>query len=80
MEERNVGRGENMNKTVSKFVSSLIYVLFGLALILKPLLVEDLLCYLLAVVLRFLGAEILMESRILSGILSSVPMLTALFF
>lgn len=37
-----------MNKTVSKFVSSLIYVLFGLALILKPLLVEDLLCYLLA--------------------------------
>ena len=48
MEERNVGRGENMNKTVSKFVSSLIYVLFGLALILKPLLVEDLLCYLLA--------------------------------
>ena len=37
-----------MNKTVSKFVSSLIYVLFGLALLLKPLLVEDLLCYLLA--------------------------------
>lgn len=37
-----------MNKTVVKFVSSLIYVLFGLALILKPLLVEDLLCYLLA--------------------------------
>lgn len=37
-----------MNKTVAKFVSSLIYVLFGLALILKPLLVEDLLCYLLA--------------------------------
>ena len=37
-----------MNKTVSKLVSSLIYVLFGLALILKPLLVEDLLCYLLA--------------------------------
>jgi len=41
-------RGEIMNKTVSKFVSSLIYVLFGLALLLKPLLVEDLLCYLLA--------------------------------
>ncbi len=37
-----------MNKTISKFVSSLIYVLFGLALLLKPLLVEDLLCYLLA--------------------------------
>lgn len=37
-----------MNKTVVKFVSSLVYVLFGLALILKPLLVEDLLCYLLA--------------------------------
>lgn len=37
-----------MNKTVSKFVSSLVYVLFGLALLLKPLLVEDLLCYLLA--------------------------------
>lgn len=37
-----------MNKTVSKFVSSIIYVLFGLALLLKPLLVEDLLCYLLA--------------------------------
>lgn len=37
-----------MNKTVAKFVSSLIYVLFGLALLLKPLLVEDLLCYLLA--------------------------------
>ena len=48
MEERNVGRGEIMNKTVAKFISSLIYVLFGLALILKPLLVEDLLCYLLA--------------------------------
>lgn len=48
MEIRNVGRGEIMNKTVAKFVSSLIYVLFGLALILKPLLVEDLLCYLLA--------------------------------
>ncbi|MBR3785692.1 MAG: DUF308 domain-containing protein [Firmicutes bacterium] len=37
-----------MNKTVAKFVSSLVYVLFGLALLLKPLLVEDLLCYLLA--------------------------------
>ena len=37
-----------MNKTVTKFVSSLVYVLFGLALLLKPLLVEDLLCYLLA--------------------------------
>lgn len=48
MEIRNVGRGEIMNKTVAKFISSLIYVLFGLALILKPLLVEDLLCYLLA--------------------------------
>ena len=37
-----------MNKTVSKFVSSLIYVLLGLALLLKPLVVEDMLCYLLA--------------------------------
>ena len=37
-----------MNKTISKFVSSLIYVLLGLALILKPILVEDLLCYMLA--------------------------------
>ena len=39
-----------------------------------------LLCYLLAVVLQFLGAGILAESRILSGILASVPLLTALFF
>lgn len=37
-----------MNKTIAKFASSLIYVLFGLALLLKPLLVEDVLCYLLA--------------------------------
>ena len=34
-----------MNKTIAKFVSSLIYVLLGLALLLKPLLVEDLLCF-----------------------------------
>ncbi len=39
-----------------------------------------LLCYLLAVVLRFFGGAILAESRILSGILASVPMLTTLFF
>lgn len=44
-----------MNKTVAKFVSSLIYVLFGLALILKPLLVEDLLCYLLAGAAALIG-------------------------
>ena len=44
-----------MNKTVSKFVSSLIYVLFGLALLLKPLLVEDLLCYLLASAAAIIG-------------------------
>ncbi len=44
-----------MNKTVSKFVSSLIYVLFGLALLLKPLLVEDLLCYLLAGAAAIIG-------------------------
>lgn len=37
-----------MNKTIVKFVSSLIYVLLGLALLLKPLVVEDLLCYVLA--------------------------------
>ncbi|MBR5315163.1 MAG: DUF308 domain-containing protein [Firmicutes bacterium] len=37
-----------MNKTIVKFVSSLIYVLLGLALLLKPLLVEDLLCYIIA--------------------------------
>jgi uncharacterized membrane protein HdeD (DUF308 family) len=44
-----------MNKTVVKFVSSLIYVLFGLALLLKPLLVEDLLCYLLAGAAAIIG-------------------------
>ena len=36
------------NKNISKFVSSLIYILLGLALILKPALVEDAFCYLLA--------------------------------
>lgn len=45
-----------MNKTISKFVSSLIYVLLGLALLLKPLLVEDLLCYLLAGAAIVIGA------------------------
>ena len=56
-----------MNKTVAKFVSSLIYVLFGLALILKPLLVEDLLCYLLA------GAAVLIGVvRIAAYMLSKV--------
>lgn len=56
-----------MNKTVSKFVSSLIYVLFGLALLLKPLLVEDLLCYLLA------GAAVLIGVvRIIGYLMTSV--------
>jgi len=56
-----------MNKTISKFVSSLIYVLFGLALLLKPLLVEDLLCYLLA------GAAVLVGVvRIIGYLMTSV--------
>lgn len=36
------------NKNISKFISSLIYILMGLALILKPALIEDLICYILA--------------------------------
>ena len=36
------------NKNISKFVSSLIYILMGLALIIKPALVEDVFCHLLA--------------------------------
>lgn len=44
-----------MNKTLSKFVSSLIYVLLGLALLLKPVLVEDLLCYLIAGAAAIIG-------------------------
>ena len=44
-----------MNKTVVKFASSLIYVLFGVALIMKPLLVEDILCYLLAGAAAIIG-------------------------
>jgi len=57
----------SMNKTISKFVSSLIYVLFGLALLLKPLLVEDLLCYLLA------GAAVLVGVvRIIGYLMTSV--------
>ena len=36
------------NKNISKFASSLIYILMGLALIMKPSLVEDVFCYLLA--------------------------------
>ena len=35
------------NKNISKFVSSLIYILMGLALIIKPALVEDAFCHLL---------------------------------
>ncbi|MGN0659380.1 MAG: DUF308 domain-containing protein [Emergencia sp.] len=37
-----------MKKNISKFAVSLVYVILGLALILKPTLVEDILCYLLA--------------------------------
>ena len=36
------------NKNISKFISSLIYILMGLALIIKPALIEDLICYILA--------------------------------
>ena len=36
------------NKNISKFISSLIYIILGLALILKPGLVEDAFCYILA--------------------------------
>lgn len=44
------------NKNISKFVSSLIYILMGLALILKPGLVEDVFSYLLAAAAIILGA------------------------
>ncbi len=37
-----------MNKTITKFISSLIYILLGLALVIEPALVNELLCYLLA--------------------------------
>ena len=36
------------NKNISKFVTSLIYILLGVALIMEPTLVEDMFCYLLA--------------------------------
>lgn len=36
------------NKNISKFATSLIYMALGIALILKPTLVEDVVCYLLA--------------------------------
>lgn len=36
------------HKNISKFISSLIYIIMGLALILKPGLVEDAFCYILA--------------------------------
>ena len=43
------------NKNISKFVSSLIYILLGLALVLKPTMVEDAFCYLLAAAAIILG-------------------------
>lgn len=43
------------NKNISKFVSSLIYILMGLALILKPQLVEDAFCYVLATAAILMG-------------------------
>ena len=43
------------NKNISKFVSSAIYIVMGLALIFKPTLVEDLFCYLLAGAAIILG-------------------------
>ena len=36
------------NKNISKFATSLIYMALGIALILRPTLVEDVVCYLLA--------------------------------
>ena len=43
------------NKNISKFVSSLIYILMGLALIMKPGLVEDAFCYILAAAAILMG-------------------------
>ena len=43
------------NKNISKFISSLIYILMGLALILKPQLVEDAFCYVLAAAAILMG-------------------------
>ena len=43
------------NKNISKFVSSLIYILMGLALIMKPGLVEDAFCYILAAAAILIG-------------------------
>ena len=43
------------NKNLSKFVSSLIYILMGLALIMKPGLVEDAFCYILAAAAILMG-------------------------
>ena len=43
------------NKNISKFISSLIYILMGLALILKPELVEDAFCYILAAAAILMG-------------------------
>lgn len=43
------------NKNISKFASSLIYILMGLALIMKPALVEDVFCYLLAAAAIIIG-------------------------
>ena len=43
------------NKNISKFVSSLIYILMGLALIMKPGLVDDAFCYILAAAAILIG-------------------------
>ena len=43
------------NKNISKFVSSLIYILMGLALIMKPGLAEDAFCYILAAAAILMG-------------------------
>ena len=43
------------NKNISKFISSLIYILMGLALILKPELVEDAFCYILSAAAILMG-------------------------
>ena len=43
------------NKNISKFISSLIYILMGLALILKPELVKDAFCYILAAAAILMG-------------------------
>ena len=43
------------NKNISKFVSPLIYILMGLALIMKPGLVEDAFCYILAAAAILMG-------------------------